>query len=92
MNLANIHQTKPLTKFERNKIENVMARRLKQDSGSHQPFRLKVGDIVEDFGSCVDGHANPAGTVVSCYRENGHNRIETETRFYREQDLRKVGI
>jgi len=87
--LAALAPTKPLNKFERNFLGNKMRKELEAGAGKNVPFRLSVGDKVEDFFM----YTPPlfVGTVSDLYRENGHNRVETEQGFHREQDLRKVG-
>jgi len=90
LSIHDIIQTKPLTKLESNLIERKMAALLASDSGNSQPFRLAVGDKVENFGAYKEGFAMPCGTVIEVYRENGHNRAATEKGFFREQDLRKI--
>jgi len=57
-------------------------------AGNNQPFRIAVGDQVEDFF----GHtpARPVGKVLELYRENGHNKILTTSGAFRECDLRRI--
>jgi len=88
--LPQLLSTQPLSKLEHKKIDRMMITQLKKDAGSSEAFRFKVGDEVENFTMYKEGFAKPEGTVIEVYRENGHNRVATETGFHREQDLRKV--
>lgn len=86
--IRQIIKTKPLSEIEHKRIDRKMQVKLRANRGESPPFRLQVGDKVEDFASYTEG-AMPAGTVQELYRENGHNRVATEKGFFREQDLRK---
>lgn len=88
--LADIVHTRPLTKYEHNYLDRKLERVLKEGAGKNKPFRLAVGDKVENFAMFTEGNAQPVGTVQELYRENGHNRVATEKGFFREDDLRKI--
>ena len=77
-------------KYCATQITRMMDERLKRDSGESVAFRFKIGDKVENFTIYKEGFAKAEGTVSDTYRENGHNRVATETGFHREQDLRKA--
>ena len=83
--LAELRGTKPLTQWERNYLGNKMNRDLRAHRGKRAPFRLKVGDRV------MDTTTQERHTVTELYYENGHNKIASETRFHREQDLMVIG-
>jgi len=71
-------------------MSNLLSRKLElilqQSAGKSVPFRLSIGDRVEDFYTFTP--AVFVGTVSELYRENGHNKIATEQGFFREKDLR----
>ena len=85
--IADLLKTRPISAKERDLLTRKIEAELKRDSGKSEPFRLAVGDKVENFAMYTDGYAQPCGTVSEVYRENGHNRVATETGFHREQDL-----
>jgi len=89
MNICGIEfVTKKPTTEERLDAVRTLTLLERLDKGKSKPFRLAVGDKVEDF--FVFTPAEPVGTVKELYRENGHNRVATENGYFREQDLRRM--
>jgi len=88
INITSLHHTAPLARDESSRLDRMIATSIKESAGKNEPFRLQVGDKVEDFATTTPGR--PVGTVEELYRENGHNRAMTEQGFFREQDLRVI--
>jgi hypothetical protein len=91
-----LHQlvsSKPPSEQEKDLLERKLKATLIRGKGKNELFRLEIGDEVEDFGSYVKGYAKPVGKVVKLYRENGHNKVETDSKekcWFRECDLRRI--
>lgn len=84
ISIHELHQTKPLNKYQRNYLDNMIARTLHEGRGKNKPFRLQVGDHV------MDTNTGAKYTVTELYRQNGHNKVASKTRFHREDSLMKV--
>lgn len=87
MHKISIHdlvKTKPLNKYMSNHLDNKIAKSLKAGQGKNQAYRLKIGDRV------LDTTTQSKHIVQELYRENGHNKVMSTTRFHRERDLIKI--